>query len=308
MKCLTHSQLSTLQSCPRRYYYQYVLGIRKHREGEAPLQIGKLFHELLEHGKLPDCDDEFFAATAQALYNGYQEYWKDSNIEVIQREAEFDIPLVNPKTNKPSRNFTVAGKIDCIGKWRGNTVLVETKTTGENLDPASDYWRKLRMDQQISIYRLGCPKAVTTIYDVVRRPTMNPHAKVMHCTVCGQRRLKKTKECGCGDISKERNEAPETPAEYFQRITDDIKLRPEYYYARQEIPRLRADLDQFKKDLWAKQQMLTMRIKVGCWDRNTGACNSRWRCQYLDFCQSGFDDDILPEGFYRNTGNEELSF
>ena len=314
---LTHSRLSCLQACPKRYFFQYVIGVRKRRDFDEPISIGRIFHELLETGSVvkppnPGYTDEekqmfdLIWAKAICMYEGYINYWKDDNITITKREIEFQIPILNPRTGRKARKAMLAGKIDAIGTWCSRTIIMETKTTGESLAPDGDYWKRLRMDQQITIYMLGYPEAETIIYDVIKRPTIRPREKVYHCPGCAQERAAGLKECGCGNTDKERDVAPETVTEYQERLRVDIAERPEFYYCRQEIPRLDADLEQFRKELWYKQRVLAERVKHGYWDRDTSACQRPWRCEYLDYCQGGFDDDVLPNGFYRAFGNEEL--
>jgi len=307
---LSHSRLTCLQACPRRYYFNYERGIRKTRLYDEAISIGKIFHELLEDGSIvkppnpgtvPEEQFMFDLIWEKAIrmYEGYIRYWKNDPVEITEREIRFQIPIVNPDSGHKAKTTNLVGIIDGIGSWKGKPIIMETKTTGESLAPDSDYWRRLRMDQQITIYMLGHPEAETIIYDVVKRPTIKPRSKVLHCIGCGQERDSKSKECGCGDTSKERNRAPETIEEYGARLAADIQTREDFYYVRQEIPRLKADVDQFKRELWYKHKMLLERKRHGYWDRNTSACQRPWRCEYLDYCQNGFDDDVLPDGFYR---------
>jgi hypothetical protein len=46
----------------------------------------------------------------------------------------------------------------------------------------------------------------------------------------------------------------ETPDEFFERLRADIASRPTFYYAREEIPRLSADLEDCREELWQQQQ------------------------------------------------------
>lgn len=306
---LSHSQLTCLQACPRRYYFNYICGIKKRRDYDEAISIGKIFHELLEDGSIikppnpgtiPEEQFMFDLIWEKSirLYEGYIKHWKNVDVNIEQREIKFSIPIVNPETGRKAHHINLIGYIDAVGVWNNRPIIMETKTTGESLAPDSDYWKRLRMDQQITIYMLGHPEAETIIYDVVKRPTIRPRAKVYHC-ICGQERPAGQEECGCGDTGKERNVAPETVEEYGFRLAADIQSRPNFYYVRQEIPRLDADIDQFKKELWYKHKMLLERKRFGYWDRDTSACQRPWRCEYLDYCQNGFDDDILPDGFYR---------
>jgi hypothetical protein len=129
--------------------------------------------------------DPYELAKATALLDGYGPYYADvsANWRVVAVEAEFRLPLINPETGRASRTYELGGKIDLIvevlsGPHAGYYV-VEHKTSSEDIKPGSIYWRKLRLDDQITIYvdgarSLGYPVR-GVIYDVVQRPAMSPH-------------------------------------------------------------------------------------------------------------------------------------
>jgi len=301
LKLLTNSAISA-QSCLRRYYLSYEIGIKRDRS-TTPLRMGIAIHRGLEFGTVEagiegyDVEPEWCISPEDVLawtverekvkqiLTAYFAYWQDDACVSAVKELEFCIPLRNPKTGRPSRGWMKAGKIDDIVTVPdGRMAIFETKSTGQDISLGSDYWRKLTMDIQISIYllaaqELGYP-VVTTLYNVIKTTTKKPKL------------IKKVRE---------------TVDEFGARLASDIRAEPEKHFIRQEIPRLKADIEETKYDLWNYQRMLTMCARQGFWPRNPRQCLSPWRCQFFDFCAQGWKQgDRLPEGFIYGKRHPEL--
>lgn len=298
---LTHSSMSTFRTCNRRYKLAYHEGIRPARESD-PLRTGGNVHIGLDaRAQGASVDDAVAAgiaayavlpswvttpehleewaverATVSSLLAGYFWRWGDDGYQIIATEQEFELPILNPATGKSSRRYTFAGKMDKIVKLPdGRVALMEHKTTSESIEADSDYWKRLRLDQQISGYyhaarRLGYD-VQTVIYDVIRKPSIRP---------------------------KLVNKVRETAEQYGERLLADIGERPDFYYARREIPRLQNDLDQFAAELWAMTQIVGHSERYKMWPRNTAACVHPYRCQYLDVCDHDTTNSV-PDGFVR---------
>ncbi|KKN25535.1 hypothetical protein LCGC14_0883730 [marine sediment metagenome] len=213
---LTNSEMQAMKDCSRKAQLAYQLGIRPRTE-PRPLRVGSAFHLGLdlfaqsrsgaidlsleaceahviskydehEPGGDPDSREhyewEIEREILARMLAAYRWRWReaDSSIRYIATEEAFDIPLVNPETGRSSRTFTLAGKIDKIISFEGNTEIVEHKTTTREIDPSTDvgqkYWQRLRIDSQISTYYIAAmalgynPKDV--LYDVVCIPTIEP--------------------------------------------------------------------------------------------------------------------------------------
>lgn len=125
--------------------------------------------------------DEFEIVKAEELLRGYDARWTEfvqSLDGILGVEVSFRYPLVNPETGAKSRTFELAGKIDVIIKWEGRVWIVEHKTSSEDITPGSKYWRRIRMDGQVSMYYDGAELALDyevegCLYDVLLRPGMN---------------------------------------------------------------------------------------------------------------------------------------
>src|SRR3990167_5857191 len=123
--------------------------------------------------------DSFELGRARALLCGYDARWLDEAIETLAVEREFTVPLINPPTGAPSRTFVLSGKIDAIARFAdGRTVIVEHKTSSEDISPGSEYWRRLTLDTQISAYYLGARslgfEVDGCLYDVLGKPALRP--------------------------------------------------------------------------------------------------------------------------------------
>lgn len=333
---LTHSRLRAARSCLKKHYYAYELGIRRDSESKA-LRFGGAYHvglEVLGRGGdiaaaahavdqlYPAADGNFDLAvereTCVRLVCGHAWRWGEDKIKTLATEQHFEIQLRNPETGHPSRTWRLAGKIDRIVELPDGRVAVrEFKTAGEDISPTSDYWQKLRIDSQISLYvvaarEIGYP-VETIIYDVVRKPSISPKQiptlddmgfKIV-LDAQGQRVMKSdglprlTGDAEKGWVLQSRIESP---FEFGERLTTDIGERPDFYYQRQEIPRLDADIEEFRHELWAQGRTLADCRTHDRWYRNSDSCTNYGRCEYADLCWNGVDvADGLPGGFVRVT-------
>lgn len=314
MRRLTNSMMSTAKTCLKKYWYYYVQGIQIIREAD-PLWIGRLVHQAIEMQGVPakplypkwcqttddiyhwDCRYELAAAVA----TDYLDYYQEDDLLYISKEEEFEVPLVNPATNRPSRNWLAGGRVDALVRLEdGRLALKEIKTTSYDISPDSDYWRFLGMDQQISHYLLHT-KAETVIYDVIQKPGIRPklipeldeNGLKISVDEHGNRRYKKNGEPYQSGSLKKRKETPE---EYGQRCRECMSAES---YIRKEIPRLENDLKEYQHELWAQAKLLTECYRHGYWFKNTNSCNSMHRtCEFLDLCFYGWQEgDPLPVGF-----------
>ena len=290
---LTSTALATFRACPRKYRNRYVLRLARARKA-TPLRFGGAFHLGLEmrqrEGVLydpietatagydcrPDWADPVDWAvereTLRQLLAGHFWRYEQDNIEYVAVEQSFEVPLVNPGSGRRNRKFALAGKIDGIVRLAdGRLAVLEFKTAGEDIDPSSEYWPRLRCDGQISMYVLAARAlgydVATVLYDVTRKPTI---------------RLRKN----------------ETPQEYSQRLFEDINARPDYYYQRREVPRLEDELAEFRCELWQQAQSIREAVKHDRWYRSV----SRLTCAYCEFSELCFnavriDPACPPSGF-----------
>lgn len=347
----THSRRQCFKLCKRKHYYRYLLGLRR-KETAKPLRFGSAFHigldlrakghsvdesielAIASYDKTPDwckTDEDRFdwqieRVQVACLLQGYFWFWeRDADnalppditvAEMLQSEGAFDQPIRNPETGAASSVFRAAGKRDKIVKLAdGRVAVMEHKTTGDDIEPDSFYWKKLKIDEQISAYVLAARTegfdAETVLYDVARKPSIGPlsiplldenNCKVVVDKATGERVfLDSGKPRQSGDAAKGwvLQSRKQTPDEYAKRLMDDIGSRPDRYYARQNIPRMETDIEEFKDELWQTQQDMRDAMKRGRHYKNTGACSAFGSvCEYLDkVCPAGLHFDRVPDGF-----------
>lgn len=326
---LTNSRIQAYASCPRRHYLRYELGISPQVDARV-LRFGTCVHKALDNVRrgmdegmaLEDAISYFitedFADHEQvrALVEGYWRRWRPESWTVIQSEMIFEVPIINPASGAAARIFTLAGKSDVIVKLDdGRTAVVEHKTTCDDLAPDSDYWKRLRIDSQISLYVLGAwqlgYRVDTVVYDVLHRPLLEPLAVPLTDAdgvkiVLGPegwrvrtkdgKKWRETSDSAQGYVLQTR---PMTAAEYKARLEGDIAQRPEYYYARREIARLPADLEEARMDLYHMAKLIRESQLNRYWPRNTSACRGFGRCPFFELCTGGYDVNSgeVPEGY-----------
>lgn len=301
---ITHSRMACFRACPRKHYLRYELGLTAITD-DMPRRVGSSFHALLEAADkgepttidLSTLDDPYMVEMTMAMFHGHLQYQgaAEDGISVVASELEFDLPLVNPDTGYPSLHWRFAGKIDRIVQLRdGRIALMEYKTTSRDFSPGAEYWQHLHLDQQLSLYVIAARQlgynVETILYDVTRRPGMRPYK----ATPTETRKYKAD-----GTLYANQRAEDETPAEYGQRIRDDIAERPGYYFARIEIARLEDDLRECQGELWQQQTALRDAQRTSRWYRNPSSCYGLFPCEYLPICINKDLAHRTPTGFVR---------
>lgn len=332
---LTASRLSKFLACQRAHYWQYEVGLRK-TDTTVALKIGSAWARAMEaRWRGADYDDALAAAipegidldayscaTVAGLLAAYYRHYgpQDASLE-IRPEVQFSHAL------KRSRTFTVAGKIDGLGaRDHRNYVLVEAKTTSDSVEPDSDYWLRLRFNMQVLQYVGAGWDVSEVIYDVVRKPSIKPkqvydlddNGLKIVLDPMGQRVFKDNGEPRqTGDEKKMWvvKTHLETPDEFANRLTIDVASRPEFYFARREVPILDRDLRAFEAQRLTIARMI-MHLRASekrvdrrqdAWPRNVSERSCKF-CPYQSFCLQDLTVDVSqpPAGFSVQPFNPEL--
>ena len=296
---LTASRMGTLLACPRKHYWRYEVGLGAAVSAGA-LRFGSAWHAAMEcrwQGMACDaalakaCEGaesftELDVATLSGLLAGY--YARYGGVAEVVRtlhpEQEFRYALDG------SRTFDIAGKIDGLGVLAdGRLALVEQKTTSDSLEADSDYWQRLRFNPQIYQYVLAARalgwNVQTVIYDVVKKPAI-------------------------------RQKQGETAEGFGERLAEDTRERPEFYFARREVAVLDQDVEEFAIQRLELSRLILLLRAAGrrarrpehAWPRNCGGMTCRF-CEYGSFCMQNVsvDAERLPAGFVAGGSNPELS-
>jgi CRISPR/Cas system-associated exonuclease Cas4 (RecB family) len=310
---LTHSRMACYRTCPRKHWIRYELGIAP-EEVDFPRRVGSAFHvglEAIAAGEDPEAavmrevTDVYDQALVAAMIAGYENHYAFADNPAIEAvELEFDLLLKNPETGRSTPNWRLGGKIDKIVRLRdGRLALMEHKTTSRDFTAGSDYWVRLHMDMQLSIYLLAAREmgydVQTILYDVTRRPGLRPYKATP------EDKRKYTKE---GTLYKGQRDVDETPEEYAERIVQDMADRPEHYFARIEIARLDQHLLECQQEVWQQQLALRSAQTSGHWYRNPNACfTAGGSCEYLPICQNSDLENHVPAAYRTEKINPELS-
>ncbi|MBP7149481.1 MAG: PD-(D/E)XK nuclease family protein [Acidobacteria bacterium] len=310
MNLLTSSRLKDARACGRLHHLKYARGIRARHAAEA-LRDGSLLHALLEAWWLQRRPEErlsaglavlgaatqagfepFAAARLEAMLTGYDARWRGEPVEVLAIEAEFRAPLVNPQSGRASKAWQLAGKVDGLVRLPdGRVMLLEHKSSSEDVSPGSDYWRRLRLDSQVSIYYDGARalghEVAGCIYDVLKKPAVRPQ----RATPPEARKFTRA-----GELYKGQRIDDETPAEYGARCLETIAADPSGHYQRGEVVRFADELDAARYDVWQTAAQIREADRAGRHPRNPDACVRYGRtCEFWRACtgEASLDDPTL---------------
>lgn len=326
-KILTYSALNCFRNCPKRYQLRYIDCLRRPESPEA-LAFGSVIHEALQQwytlpvdnhrllaildfidGRYPnrglDAREKSCWRLARAMLIGYAERYANEEFEVLHVEKEFEAEIRNPDTGRPSQTFTMAGKTDGIVRLDDELYLLEHKTAATL---TSDYLDRLWTDTQIALYcfylrQLGFP-IVGVVYNVLLKARLQQHAGETDAEFEARRTVLAAKNKS-GKSTAKRQE-PETDEEFAARL-HEWYARPEAFH-RERIYLSEDRLAMLQEEVWEiTQQYLDARSR-GKWLMNTSNCFSFQRpCDYLPYCQSGFNPNVRDNLFHTVAPHEELT-
>jgi len=222
-------------------------------------------------------------AMANALMIGYEARWGAEPLTALDVESIYTADLINPESGRPSRTYQQAGKLDVIAKNTdtGRIYVIEHKTSSEDIGMGTTYWKRLRMDGQISNYMRGARylgyEVEGCIYDVIRKPQL----RLRRATPEDKRKYL----AGTRTLYKNQRENDESGEEYENRILDDIASDPDKYYQRGDVVRLETEETEAELDLYMTSKMIRESEKTNRWPRNPAACMDWSReCDFFDVC------------------------
>ena len=338
---LTASSMACALRCPRRYFYDNVLGLKLITPSEA-LRIGTAVHNGGE-ARAKGADfaaqyaaavtgtqlDEWMAARVFGILGAYDRTYgeiEDRDYAAMNPEVEFADAI------NGSRTFEQRGKIDGLAVLKdGRRVNWERKTTSDDLADTSDYWQRLKLNHQLLAYA-GWVYNTTgelpvCVYDVIRKPALQPKANIpdldadglpIVLDAQGNRCIKRDgtpKKTADAAKGEKVSGHPETPDEYGQRILESMTAEADRYFARREVEITFDMLEEFRRErLGVCRMLLHFASEARKADRpeyayprscNPDNCRS---CQFAGFCLNRLhvSADTPPEGF-RVAHHEELS-
>ena len=309
----TNTGLGTARRCLTEFDLAYNLRLASDDVDSEALQVGQAWHKAFHYAhKESDVNAGYDALRVSApghlwneklarLYAAHQWYWKDQPFELEIAEHTFKVEF---------NGNVYEGQIDGIVRLSdGRHGILERKTTGDSLSAESLYWDRLRMDVQVGLYAMACGFVPSFIlYDVVRKPTINPK-KLLKADLARLRKsliINPSASYYSELFSDERLEGPleeerESIEMYGARLTADIGDRPDYYFARREVPRGQADYDMLLKNLDEQVQIIQYAEERQIMHRNPDACATFGRCRFFGLCSNNIRprvNDPAPDGFH----------
>lgn len=325
MDHLSQSGACAFRNCRKFAYFRYEQNLAPKAEDDTVLSLGKLLHKGLEilllarkankQFKIDDAieamktekpKDQHHIFVAAEAVKAYDKRWPDSEYEVFSVEHEFELPLLNPETNSPSRTFYRTGKIDAIFKKRsdGTLWLVEHKSAGR-VDAA--YMRKLWLDFQIAWYvdaaqRITSKPLAGVIYDVLMKPAtadLVPDKGETEGEFEERRSKLKNPKAG-------KRKMPETEEEFEQRVVE-FYADPEVF-VREEVLLKEEDILVMLKEAWDIGQAWIDARSKNRWYRNTSQC-FQWNkpCVFLPICQSHDNPLVIESGYNQRNSNTQTT-
>lgn len=338
---LTASSMACALRCPRRYFYDNVLGLKLTTPSEA-LRIGTAVHN---GGEARARGGDFAAQYAAALTGGSLDEWMAAKVfgilgaydrtygEIDDRDYAAMTPEVEfADVIDGSRTFEQRGKADGLAVLKdGRRVVWERKTTSDDIGETSGYWDRLRFNIQLLAYAGWVYHATgelpVCVYDVIRKPALQPKANVPDLDADGLPIVLDASGARCikrdgtpkktADAAKGERMAghAETPDEYGQRILDGMTAEADRYFARREVEVTFDMLEEFWIERIGVCRMLLHFAAEArkserpeyAYPRSCNPDNCR-SCQFAGFCLNRLhvDEANVPEGF-RIAHHEELS-
>jgi hypothetical protein len=305
LRLLTVSEVRCYQACARKHHYQYDMLYRPVDTAES-LRFGTLIHKALEvwwsteTGPLSAAilaignteSDPVDRVIAEELIRLYDSRWGAEPYEVLSVEQQFDTELINPETGSASRTFREGGKLDVLVRdMRDNRkLIVEHKTSSEDIQQGSEYWRRLQIDNQVSTYFVGARSlghdVSACLYDVIGKPKIRP----LEATPVESRKY--TKDGRLYAAQRDENEPIET---FRLRLREKLESEPSRWLQRGEVVRLDEDESDTAFDMWAVARQIRDGQLANRYPRNPSACSQYGRtCCYFGVCTGtvSLDDPI----------------
>jgi hypothetical protein len=249
------------------------------------------------------------------LYAAEEDRW-----EVVGSEIKFEVPVYNPTTGRRMPKTVFVGKIDRLVRDRstGLVYVWERKSTSLSIKDET-YWQGLAQGDQISGYlyggRFAQANGMLKPYGVKPEdpPIAGAFCDVWHKPDIAPKRVSEADKkiiadtgtyCGtCLSLPftiPSRGEVViETPEMFGARLLADIAERPEHYFAQREVSHTDKEIEVFYHRLYRLAKQIRSVERDGLWICNLQSCSSKFRCEFLDLCNSNVEagPETVPIGY-----------
>ncbi len=318
---LTYSALATFRSCPRKYKLRFEDHLKAQHRTDAKY-FGQIIHKALTHWYRSEHNLEFvkqyieysfpgqdseskrLRLLALAMIEGYADRYAKEDFQIIELDLEFSGPIRNPKTGCESRTFRMAGKANGIVRIGDELFLLEHRTAScaEELDPD-----KLWTDTQSALYcyylrQSGYP-IVGIIYNILLKSRLQQ--KEGESEEEYQIRYQELAAKNKSGKSTAQRQMPETDEEFSVRLHEWYRKSDAFQRVILRFPEERMLL--LREEIWEITQQYLGSRRRGRWLLNTANCFRFDRpCEYLKYCQSGFNPDVCNALYKIALPHEEL--
>lgn len=276
---------------------------------EVKADVGRLVKERTDWSI---AEEAVIGIQVVTIVGEYVDHFFDADaerFETIEVEAEVRSDVVNPSTGRPSTRFDHVSKLDVIAfdRFARETIIVEHKSSSDDLTPGSPYWRRLSLDSQVSKYLLslrqsGAGSVRSCLYDVAAKPGTGPKAipskDVRELAESGeyhglkaswatQERISELYKASRGDRGGFTGKAHERDflELYGLRLRSLIRERQEAFFGRLVLTRTDEELELYARELWELTAEIRKSRLSPISPRNSGACwNFNRPCEFFDVC------------------------
>lgn len=278
---LTHSKRQLFRCCRRAFFYRYEQRLVPRLERET-LRRGSGFGIFLHAMANGD------AYPARALEAYYEEMKPNSQEEANalaveegvvstlalayteryglggRREVEYERPLVNPATKRPSRSFVLGGKIDgMVVAGKNHALLIEDKLTAQIQQTRIE---SLPLDEQTTEY-LDALLWRGWTGEIIYRYTRWPSIK---------------------------QKQTESADEYLVRFESDVLERPDFYFVEQRLHFPTEQLEEHRLERWQIAKDILDCRRTQRWYKSPATCDLFGSgCKYFPLCAHRPDAEAL---------------
>ena len=314
---LTYSALATFRNCPRKYKNRFEDHL-KPVEKEHSLYFGQVIHQALtlfyrndrnlqpayESIEQAFSDSKSDRVLAMVMLTAYADRYMEENWEVIGLDVEFKGEIRNPKTNGRSQTFIMAGKANGIVWLNGELYLLEHRTASTQEEIDSD---KLWADTQSALYchylrQNGYP-IVGVIYNVLLKSRLQQRQGETEAEFV--QRCEELAAKNKNGKTTAKRQLPETDGEFVERLREWYTKDEAFQRVVFRLPEERMNL--LQEEIWEVTQQYLGSRRRDQWLLNTSNCFHFSRpCEYLKYCQSGFNLDLCNMLYEIALPHEEL--
>jgi hypothetical protein len=297
---VSHSELTTARLCFRLHHYSYRLR-REPRVTATPLLVGRRVETVIKQiwlGQAPDLSE--LQPEERAVCKAYPIWWRHHTLKVKRVDVPFQVPI---------GDIVYIGEFDGDGEDKGEEVIVELKTTSDDISPGAPYWRRVaQVDPQVTTYLMAARgqgrKLRRVVYDVIRKTTLE-RAKA---TPLDKRRYTKaTKAEPVVRLYANQREADETDDEFELRVLEHILEKPDVYFQRHDIVRYEDEHQAHIRDVVGTVRLMRVVEEMPETPRNVDACFKWGRaCAFLPVClgEDRIDNDFMYQDRVRKRAKE----